>query len=167
MNEIAIYYENLPPAVRGFVEVDAEGDYSIFINARYNHEQQQEIYAHEMAHILKNHHYRYDDSVQQVESEAEDRAALLRRIKKVESSGLPLTGAILKSLPPYNSCRTVQAGGQQFLVWSSGDVEPLTSFEQGAQKQTECEQERRAFDEERRRELRAADLLDDYFAFDL
>lgn len=95
MNNITVYVLDMPEAVKGLVRPTPEGDYLIFINARYNAAQQQEIYEHEVRHLLLDHHYAEGKHIGQIELEAGDKTALLGKIKQVERSGLPLTRAIV------------------------------------------------------------------------
>lgn len=71
MTEVIIRLLDLPYETKGFTAVDSNGDYNLYLNARYNHETQQTAYDHELRHIDGEHFYR-DSDVTQDELEAEN-----------------------------------------------------------------------------------------------
>lgn len=95
MNQIFTFLLDLPHATRGLVQQNAEGDYLIFINSRYNTSQQREIFNREVRCLLLGHHCVEGQSIGQIECDAPDKQALLNRIKLVEKHGLPLTSSLL------------------------------------------------------------------------
>lgn len=99
MNDIFTYYTQLPPAVKGVVVPDANGDYTIYINSIYNHQQHLEVFNHEMRHILLGHHNQ-ERPVQALEAEANNRSLLLQKIKQAEEQGLPLVNGVLAPQKP-------------------------------------------------------------------
>ncbi len=105
MNEIYVVPLNLPVECKGQVRPTPDGDYYIFINARYTYEQQLEIYNHEMTHILENHHYQEGREIADIELEAKSKAALIERIKEAETKGLPSAPTLLHTSiePIYRS----------------------------------------------------------------
>ena len=44
-------YMNLPCQTKGFVSLDHNGDYNVYINARLGHYEQQRALQHELRHI--------------------------------------------------------------------------------------------------------------------
>lgn len=100
MNDIFVYLMQFKPGAKGAVVIDEDGDYTIYINSIYNAEQQQEIYRHEMRHILGNHQYIIDGDLEEIELAANDKCTLLAEIKRAEKCGLPLTTAIIKPPKP-------------------------------------------------------------------
>lgn len=46
--------DDMPYGIKGHVNPNRDGSYTIFINAKYNIEQQQETLAHEMLHITND-----------------------------------------------------------------------------------------------------------------
>lgn len=153
MNDVFVYLIQMRPSVKGTVVTDENGDYTIYINSLYNTSQQQEIYNHEVRHILHNHHYLVE-GIEKVECEANDKAALLGKIKKVEQSGLPLQQAILQppprrpvpQLPAYSEIKTIQLFNGQVYTLPPG-VTP-----QQVLQNYEAWLERIADDEDRRRD---------------
>ena len=89
MNDVYVRLAQFDPDVKGLVAPTAEGDYHIYINSIYNFEQQQEIYRHEVRHILENHFYTVGD-ISSIERAAGNETALLDEIARVEDCGLPL-----------------------------------------------------------------------------
>ena len=71
MTEVIIRLLDLPYETKGFTAVDSNGDYNLYLNARYNHETQRTAYDHEMGHVDGEHFYR-DSDVTQDELEAEN-----------------------------------------------------------------------------------------------
>lgn len=71
MDQVFTYLLDLPPAVKGVVHPCGNGDYTIYINSRYNEHQRYEIFQHEVRHILLGH---FDDE-HTVLSAAEQAAA--------------------------------------------------------------------------------------------
>ena len=67
-NNIAVRYCDLPCTVRGFVVRQCEDDefYTIILNSRLTHEQQQSTYLHELQHITLDD-FRSCLSVDQIE----------------------------------------------------------------------------------------------------
>lgn len=52
MEEIIIRFDDkMPHALNGFVVMDANGDYNVFINGRLCPKKQQEALEHELSHI--------------------------------------------------------------------------------------------------------------------
>lgn len=70
MNEIYVRLVDVPVDVRGIVKEDSNGDYNIYLNARYALEQQMMTYLHELAHIDLGH-LRSSLPVEDLEKEAE------------------------------------------------------------------------------------------------
>lgn len=70
MTEVIIRLLDLPYETKGFTAVDSNGDYNLYLNARYNHETQQTAYDHELRHIDGEHFY-LDSDVTQDELEAD------------------------------------------------------------------------------------------------
>ena len=56
-NDFIVRLITLPPTVKGFVSIDADGFYSIYINDALSAEEQKETFDHEMGHIKGNHFY--------------------------------------------------------------------------------------------------------------
>lgn len=55
MNEIITRLISLPPRVKGFVALDPESDYNIYLNENLSSEEQKKSYLHEIEHINRNH----------------------------------------------------------------------------------------------------------------
>lgn len=73
MTEVIIRLLDLPYDTKAFTAVDGNGDYNLYINARYSHETQKIAHDHELVHINQDHFYR-DTDVTQDELEAETAA---------------------------------------------------------------------------------------------
>lgn len=67
MNEIFSVLVDLPVSVRGSVQPDENGDYTVFINSRYNYDQCKDIFNHEVRHLLLGHHQQQDRPIQEIE----------------------------------------------------------------------------------------------------
>ena len=68
MDEKIIRVIDLPYGVKAMTVKDEEGDYNIYINARYSHDTQLIAYGHENDHIEKGHFYS-DRPVKELEEE--------------------------------------------------------------------------------------------------
>lgn len=56
MNDIIVRVVNFPTTdVKGLIKEDPDGDYNVYINARYNDVQQAMTYLHEEAHATLGH----------------------------------------------------------------------------------------------------------------
>lgn len=55
MNDIFIRLVDLDPSIKGFVKVDQNCDYNIYINARLCLEAQKKAFQHELEHIRLDH----------------------------------------------------------------------------------------------------------------
>lgn len=53
---------DLPSGVGGFTMRDAEGDYTIFLNARQSYDGNKKTVAHEMEHITSGDFYSTDEA---------------------------------------------------------------------------------------------------------
>ena len=51
MKEIVVRMMRLPPHVRAFTMLDAQGDYNVYINEAMSYEQRLRSFAHEKRHI--------------------------------------------------------------------------------------------------------------------
>ena len=72
MNDIIVRLVDVPVDVKGIVKEDANGDYNIYLNARYVLEQQMMTYLHELAHIELGHLHS-SLPVEELENEADKR----------------------------------------------------------------------------------------------
>lgn len=91
MNDIFVRLVSMPAAVKGQVRVTPDGDYLIFINSMYNRAQQEEIYRHEMTHIIRSHHWQTQRAVADVEAETLTLPANIADILRAEAAGMPLS----------------------------------------------------------------------------
>ncbi len=55
MDNVFVRLDGMPPKLKGYVVLDANGDYNVFINKNLNYEQQMEALAHEIIHIDNEH----------------------------------------------------------------------------------------------------------------
>lgn len=76
MNDIIVRLIDVPVDLKGLVKEDANGDYNIYLNARYNYDQQLETYFHEEAHARLGHLH-CDRDIDEIEEEAQKEAAAL------------------------------------------------------------------------------------------
>jgi len=51
MEQVIIRELNMPDGIKGFVKLDSEGDYNVYINAKYNIETKIKVFEHELRHI--------------------------------------------------------------------------------------------------------------------
>ena len=70
MNDVIVRVIDFPSTdVKGIIKEDAEGNYNVYLNARYNDEQQLMTWLHETAHADLGHLHA-DIPVRQMEEEA-------------------------------------------------------------------------------------------------
>lgn len=72
MGDIFIRYIDMEYTVPAVTQVDANGDYNVYVNARLGYDQQQIAIQHELRHIQQDHFHR-DTPVSQDEQEAESK----------------------------------------------------------------------------------------------
>lgn len=90
MNELIVRVIDFPSAdVKGIIKEDENGDYNIYINAKYNDVQQMETYFHEVAHAELGHLHD-DRPVMVKESEAEKKSS--ERVRFAAHNRLGLKG---------------------------------------------------------------------------
>ncbi len=89
MDEINIVLVNLPASVKGCVLPEADGSYTVYINAIYNQEQRKDIFEHEMRHLLYGHHLQQDRNINELELEASEENSMLGAIQRAMLRGLP------------------------------------------------------------------------------
>lgn len=51
MEQIIVRHVDLPTKIKGFVRVDCDGNYNVFINARHSQRTQELTLVHELSHI--------------------------------------------------------------------------------------------------------------------
>ena len=57
MDEVFVRLKDMPFGMQGVTVLDADGDYNVYINARLSYEDQQEVYRHEITHIMRQDFY--------------------------------------------------------------------------------------------------------------
>lgn len=87
MNEINVVLVDLPPGAKGCVVPEADGSYTVYINARYNAEQQTDIYNHEMKHLLLGHYEAQAKTIAEIENEASTPGLLQSKIEQYSRYG--------------------------------------------------------------------------------
>jgi Zn-dependent peptidase ImmA (M78 family) len=55
MDNVYVRLDDLPDGVRGFVSLDEDGDYNVYINKDLSYDQQMSTLAHEIIHIDNDH----------------------------------------------------------------------------------------------------------------
>jgi hypothetical protein len=55
MDNVFVRLKDLPDGVRGYVALDPNGDYNVYINKDLSYEQQMAALAHEIIHIDNDH----------------------------------------------------------------------------------------------------------------
>ena len=60
--------KDLPPGIKGSINKNRDGSYTVFINARLSYEQQRAVFEHEMNHIIKEDFEKYDVDIIERES---------------------------------------------------------------------------------------------------
>lgn len=73
MNEIFVRLVDFPVDIRGMIKEDSNGDYNIYINARYTDEEQLKTWLHEAAHARLGHLHS-DRPIDEIEEEADKKA---------------------------------------------------------------------------------------------
>lgn len=68
MDNVYVRLHDLPDGVRGFVALDENGDYNVYINKDLSYDQQMAALAHEVIHI-DNDHLRIQLPAMEFESE--------------------------------------------------------------------------------------------------
>lgn len=66
--EVNVIYMDNHDGVRGSVNRNRDGSYTIIINPKLNYEQQIEVYKHELRHIQNDDFHKFD--AQKIESDA-------------------------------------------------------------------------------------------------
>ena len=89
MGDIIIRYVNMEHSIPAVTQIDSNGDYNIYINARLGYWRQQEAKEHELRHIAGDHFYR-DSSVALDELEAEGIIQYRKAKQRVYISPQPL-----------------------------------------------------------------------------
>lgn len=84
MGDIFIRYIDMEYTVPAVTQVDANGDYNVYVNARLGYDQQQIAIQHELRHIQQDHFHR-DTPVALDEQQAENSV----KVKPVESKPAP------------------------------------------------------------------------------
>jgi hypothetical protein len=57
MEQIIVRYVDLPTKIKGFVRVDCDGDYNVYINSRHCYCVQEQTLIHELNHIKRGDFY--------------------------------------------------------------------------------------------------------------
>lgn len=70
MDTVIIRIVDLPYRVKGMTVKDDEGDYNVYLNARYSPDEQAIAFRHEVEHIKRGHFYQ-DRPVLDMENEIE------------------------------------------------------------------------------------------------
>lgn len=52
-----VRYVDLPYCIRGFVRLDPDGDYNVYLNSRYCYEILKDVLKHELEHIRRGDFY--------------------------------------------------------------------------------------------------------------
>lgn len=73
MNEIIVRLVDFPVDVRGLIKEDSNGDYNIYINARYTDAEQLKTWLHETAHARLGHLHS-NRPIEEIEEEADKNA---------------------------------------------------------------------------------------------
>lgn len=55
MDNVFVRLDGMPAKLKGYVVLDENGDYNVFINKNLNYEQQMKALAHEIVHIDNQH----------------------------------------------------------------------------------------------------------------
>jgi Zn-dependent peptidase ImmA (M78 family) len=69
MDNVFVRLDSMPAKIKGYVVLDENGDYNVFINKDLNYEQQMKALAHEIVHI-DNAHLRVQLPIIDCENEA-------------------------------------------------------------------------------------------------
>lgn len=79
MNDVFVRLLDFPCTdMKGAVRMDEDGNYNVYLNAKYTKEQQEITLLHEMAHIECGH-LGSDRPIDEIEAEARERAQSLIR----------------------------------------------------------------------------------------
>jgi len=54
LGEVQTVLMDMDCAIKGNVSCNIDGSYTVFINSRYNFEQQKEIFIHELLHVIND-----------------------------------------------------------------------------------------------------------------
>lgn len=71
-DDIFVRFVPFPPRVRGLVEPNDDGTFSVYINSNLSYFMQQETYEHELRHIVLDHLY-VEKDIEDIEAEAKGR----------------------------------------------------------------------------------------------
>ena len=72
MDDIIVRIIDAPPAFKGCVKKDSNGDLNVYINGRLSEWEKRKAYEHEMRHIEYGHLYNDMLTVEEKEKEAEN-----------------------------------------------------------------------------------------------
>ena len=72
MDAVIVRIIDMPYEVKGATAKDAEGDYNVYLNARYSSDIRAEAWQHELEHIKRDHFYS-QKSVKEMEAEVDAR----------------------------------------------------------------------------------------------
>ena len=90
----------LPPSVRGVTVSNDDGTFSVYINSLYDDETQREALEHELAHLAREHFYRYEP-VASLEAEASGRAPAKKSSEQAPAAEAKASDrAPVKETPP-------------------------------------------------------------------
>lgn len=106
MADIIYRLVDMPHSVKATVTTSPDGCYNVYINARYNHIQQQQAADHEMRHIEQDHLFR-DSDVSVDEAEAELNPISIQS----QSNPAPPQYAHLRSLLGYKAYQVAKMVG--------------------------------------------------------
>lgn len=70
MDNVFVRLDDMPVKVKGYVVLDANGDYNVYINKDLSYDQQMTALAHEIIHI-DNEHLRVQLPIMECEEQAE------------------------------------------------------------------------------------------------
>lgn len=104
MADIIYRLVDMPHSVKATVTTSPDGCYNVYINARYNHIQQQQAADHEMRHIDGDHLFR-DSDVSVDEAEAELNPA------SIQSQSSPPDFAQLRAKTGYTAYQVAKMVG--------------------------------------------------------
>ena len=55
MDNVYVRLDDMPPKIKGYVVLDENGDYNVYINKGLSYDQQMKALAHEVIHIDNQH----------------------------------------------------------------------------------------------------------------
>lgn len=99
-DDVFVRFIPLPIRVKGLVEPNEDGTFSVYINSNLSYFTQQEAYEHELRHIALDHLY-VEKDIMDIEAEANGESTIKRKEPKKKQQRMIRCYGSLKELEKY------------------------------------------------------------------